>query len=61
MGYLVLSIDTTAYASIPGGSPFIRPVDPGVFSPVTIPGLCAPDLTPGEIVTEKFAFDKQKR
>ena len=39
-GYLCLLLPTAKYNAIPNTSPFVRPVDPGVFTPafVTIPG-----------------------
>ena len=61
LGYLALVIDTATYNAIPTAAPFIRPIDPGAFTPVAPLGVRAPALTPGEITVQKIAHDDQKR
>ena len=58
LGYLALILSDTDYLKIPNSSAFIRPSDPGTFSPgttgtVTRASTTTP-LTPTEIATEKL-------
>ena len=53
LGYLALCIENAYYNAIPGSAPFIRPVDPGVFNPLTPVGVRAIPLTPADIATQK--------
>ena len=33
-GYLALLLPTTKYDAMPGTTPFIRPINPGIFTPI---------------------------
>ena len=60
-GYLALYIDTATFNAIPGTTAFLRPTDPGIFTPTTSLGVRATPLTPAEIATQKNAHDESKR
>ena len=68
LGYLWLFLKDADYNAIPGATRFIRPVDPGVFSPIPNPGGAATrggsgplPLTAADIATQKLAHDELKR
>ena len=66
LGYLALYIKTVLYNTIPNSTPFVLPIDLGVFSPTNPIGLSmrmgGPDpLTPTETATQKIAHGEQKR
>ena len=61
LGYLALVLDPTSYNAIPTATAFIRPTDPGNFTPVVAPGVRAPALTPGEITLQKIAHDERTK
>ena len=61
LGYLALVIPSALYNTIHGSAPFVRPVDPGTFTPTVPLGVRAAPLTPGEIAIQKIAFDNDKR
>ena len=52
LGYLALVLDPTEYITIPGAGRFLRPTDPGTFTPQL--GIAAPTLTAAEITTQKL-------
>ena len=54
LGYLALCIENAYYNAIPGSTPFIRSVDPGVFNPLAPVGVRAIPLTPADIATQKI-------
>ena len=58
--YLALVIDNTSYNAIPGATRFVRPVDPGIFTPTAPLGVRAVPLTPADIATQKIAYDEEK-
>ena len=60
-GYLALVINTHSYNSIPGSACFIRPLDPGTFTPTHPIGIRAAPLTAADIATQKINFDERKR
>ena len=60
-GYLALVIDTASYNTIPGSAPFVRPNDPGVFTPIHPIGVQAIPPTAAEIATQKITFDEEKK
>ena len=60
LGYLALVIDNTSYNAIPGATRFVRPVDPGIFTPTAPLGVRAVPLTPADIATQKIAYDEEK-
>ena len=66
LGYLALVIPPAEYNAIPGAAPFVRPLDPGIFTPVVTAGVATRAgagnvLTPTDIATQKIAFDERKR
>lgn len=61
MGYLALVIDAASYNAIPGAVPFVRPLDPGLFTPIVPVGVRAVPLTAADIATQKITFDEEKR
>ena len=66
-GYLWFLLTNADYNRIPGSAPFIRPVDPGAFTPnqntgpVTRAGAVAIPLTAADTATQKLAHDELKR
>jgi len=70
-GYLALVLTDNAYANISGTSPFVRPVDPGTFSPVEPENTgvstrastaeTTTTLTSAEITTQKLQHDDRLR
>ena len=65
---------TTDYNNIPGPLPFPKPVHPGAFTPIapaapptvatpttaaTVAAPVSTTLTPGEITTQKIAYDER--
>ena len=61
LGYLALCIEVAYYNAIPGAIPFVRPIDPGTFSPEAHVGVRALALTAANIATQKIAFDEDLR
>ena len=60
-GYLALVIEVASYNTIHGSAPFIRPHDPGIFTPDHPIGVRAIPLTAADIAAQKITFDEQKR
>jgi len=69
-GYLWFFLTDADYNRIPGTIPFVRPVDPGIFTPIQNPGgivtraglgAVAVPLTAADIATQKLAHDELKR
>ena len=67
LGYLALVLSNAAYTAIPGSAVFVRPVDPGQFTPIpnvgvaTRAGGVVPPLTAADIATQKITHDERKR
>ena len=67
LGYLALVVPPAIYNTIPTSAPFVRPVDPGVFTPTPMTGVATragggpPPLSAADITTLKYAWDERKR
>ena len=65
LGYLALVLSPAAYNAIATSAPFIRPTDPGIFTPIPHPGVgtragVPPPLSATDIATQKIAHDERK-
>ena len=66
LGYLALVLSPQAWNAIATSAPFLRPTDPGIFTPTPHAGVATragapPPLTAADIATQKIAFDERKR
>lgn len=68
LGYLWFFLKDADYNRIPGTTRFVRPTDPGIFTPIQNPGGPATragagplSLTAADIATQKLAHDEVKR
>ena len=67
LGYLAFYFTPAEYATIATASAFVRPTDPGVFTPnqnggmATRAGGPVVPLTAADIATQQVAHDQQKR
>ena len=59
--YLTLYLRPSTFLAIPDMTVFLRPTDPGIFTPTVLVEVQAPALSLAKIVTQKNAHDKEKR
>ena len=68
LGYLTLILPAASYNTIPGSPPFVRPTDPGMFTPTSNAVIITRAgaggvvlLTAADIATQKITHDETER